>query len=84
VVAFCYYALLSQDVHDGLAFMDALVTGADLQQGDAILTARERLLALETRSKSVQAEIILRAWNVYRERRKMTKIPVHGRFPDLV
>lgn len=84
VMAFCYYVLLSEDVHDGLAFMEALCTGEDLKIGDAILTARERLLAMEQRSDVTRVEIILRAWNGYREKRKMTKIPIHGRFPELV
>lgn len=84
VIGFCHYTLLNIDIHDGMAFMDALCTGENLQRGDAIMTARERLLALEHRSEVIRTEIIFRAWNAYREQRTMTKIPVHGRFPELI
>lgn len=84
VMAFCYVVLLSQDTRDGLAFMEQLVSGEDLKLGDAIMTARDRLLNLEQRSDVNRVEIILRAWNAYREKRTMRTIPLHGRFPELV
>lgn len=84
VVGFCHNILLREDVNDGVSFMEMLCTGENLQRGDAAFTARERLVGLETRSVTSQIEIIFRAWNAYRERRPITKIPVHGRLPELV
>jgi hypothetical protein len=84
VVGFCHNILLRENTQDGITFMDALCTGENLQRGDAAFSARERLLGLETKSVATTVEVIFRAWNAYRERRQISKIPIHGRLPELV
>ena len=84
VIGICHNILLSQDVNDGLAFMDQICLGENLRRGDPAFTARERLLAMEDRKTPARVELILRAWNGYREKRIMRSVPVHGRLPELV
>jgi hypothetical protein len=85
VLGFCHNVLIKENASDGIAFMHALVTGEDLKRGDAVYTARERLLGFDRgKTMAVQIEIIFRAWNAYRERRPMKTIPLHGRLPELV
>lgn len=83
VIAACHNILLKIDVQDGKAFMDMLVLGENIARDDPAFKARDRLRGLAHRSKTTQMEIIFRAWNAYREKRTLTSIPVHGRFPEL-
>jgi hypothetical protein len=84
VIGFCHNVLLRENVHDGMAFMHMLCTGEDIRRGDGAYAARERLLNMEHKHKGQAVEVIFRAWNAYREKREINKIPIHGRLPELV
>lgn len=84
-VGFCYYLFANIDFQDCVAFMNQFVTGEELHTGDPALTARNRLMQLTgRRGRLIEAEIIFRAWNAYRERRQMKWIPIRGQLPELV
>lgn len=84
VIGFCHYVLLGENINDGLSFMEQICTGENLERGDPAFTARERLLSMDKGGTASRVEVILRAWNAYREKRKMKTIPIHGRLPELV
>lgn len=84
VIGMCYYLFINIDANDGLAFMHQLTTGEDLHLGDPALTARNRLFQLDRKTRPNQMEIIMRAWNAYRERRELKLLPIRGQLPELV
>lgn len=83
VIGFCHNILLSKNVTEGLAFMEQLCRGEGLTREDPAFRAREKLINIGKSSTATKVEIILRAWNAYRQKRTMATIPVHGRLPEL-
>lgn len=89
LLAFSYWAI-ARVVGSAAAqeFIEKLITGADLKQGDPILYCRKRLLALKGaagfRGVNEKAEIIFRAWNFYRRGEHVKTIPImDGPLPKL-
>jgi hypothetical protein len=93
ILGFCHFVLAraSRDEDEksdaANAFMKSLIYGTNLEPGSPIYTCRQRLLSETTRgSQSVpkRIEIIMRAWNAFREGRTMSKSVTKKRFPKLV
>ncbi len=70
LVAFCHWAIAqAAGSIEATAFINKLINGDGLRQGNAILYARKRLLQMRGQrgiSANDRAEIIFKAWNSYR------------------
>lgn len=73
-------AILAED------FVRQMIKGANLSEKHPILLARNRLLD-EKRGRTLwpnkAIEIIVRAWNATRSRRRYSKVQLHGRWPEI-
>jgi hypothetical protein len=67
-LAFCHFAFKTVAAETEVArFFDALIDGADLQRGDPILNARNRLIAERNQlTQEMKAELLFRSWNAFR------------------
>jgi hypothetical protein len=83
MIGIAYYLFVGKNANDGLAFMHQLVTGEELKLHDPAMTARNRLMQLDRKSRAVQLEIMIRAWNAYRERRELKVLPIRGQLPEV-
>lgn len=85
-LAFCHFAFKTVAAETDVAhFFDALIDGADLQRGDPILNARNRLIAERNMlTQEMKAELLFRSWNAHRrdETRVLFRI-VGGELPLL-
>ena len=88
LLAFCHFAFrtVANDI-DVTYFFDALTEGENLQRGDPILNARNRLIAERSvLSTGQKAELLFRAWNAYRagETARVAFRLSGGELPELV
>jgi hypothetical protein len=94
--AFLFFVFAELDAAEASYFFEKLATGEDLLQGDPIMAFRERLIKNRTSiSKLRQRDIVIlgiKAWNAYREKRKIRHIQIDrpGRggasasFPEII
>lgn len=79
---FCRYIFaMKSRPDDADIFMEKLLGGASLEDGDPILYVRNRLIAGHrsgTIRAQAKAELIVRAWNASRRGDKVKTLPVHG------
>ncbi len=66
VLAFCHFMFAKRDVAAAKYFIDRLVKGNGLNEGEPIFLARERLLADRRMPLSDKVELLFRAWNLHR------------------
>jgi len=73
-------------MEDVSAFMTSLIKGENLSSSSAIYLTRERLLDEKRRGKMRKQdtlEVILRGWNAYRTKKRITKIQISGQLPRI-
>lgn len=80
VLAFCHFAISQVGRRENVdEFFIALMEGAGLPAGNPILYARSRLLQMSgTRDQNGKAEIIFRAWNLFRRNQGVTRMNLMG------
>ena len=83
VLAFCHFILRSVDREDADYFIEKVITGEGLSPGHPALKCRERLLYGSRLTVNEKAELILRAWNFFREGHTPRHLQIVGRLPDL-
>lgn len=81
ITGFCFYICNEIAGPAAEAFFHALGTGENLSGDDPILTARNRLFSLSGEARYARVEIILRAWNAWREGRTLRMVPIMGNVP---
>lgn len=84
LVGFTHIAFAEKSFGDATDFIHRLVTGADLSERSPIRVCRERLFRGDRLKRDERFELLVRAWNGWRENREMTMIPVHNRLPSIV
>ena len=66
------------------AFLEKLIDGTELKKDDPILYCRNRLIEMKSTMKlGEKAELIFRAWNMFRRGDRGVRIPITGRMPEL-
>lgn len=85
VLAFCHWHLSKwANPADADAFIDSLITGANLARGNPILYVRNRLSQLTGLTVAERVELIIRGWNLSRRGESITRIPLSGgKLPDV-
>lgn len=86
LMAFCHYAIKSKaGVQAVDEFFNRLIDGNGLEKDNAILYCRNRLIVMRgTRRVGDKAELIFRAWNIWRRGEPASRIPVvGGKLPKL-
>lgn len=84
VLAFCHYVFSEIDDIEADLYLEQIVKGENLQIGDPAFAVRDRLISDKKLKKQERIEVIFRGWNAFREKRKITKIPLFGKLPDIV
>lgn len=82
LIAFAHWAIADRaGSYEADKFMDRLIKGTGLQEGDPILYARNRLIDMRGDGKrpSERAELIFRAWNAYRNNERVQRLLVGGK-----
>ncbi len=89
VLGFCHF-MIWRDKDNAASkaradyFIEQLVNGELLEQGDPIYAARARLIGNRRLKVEEKVEIIFRGWNGDREGRKMRTVPVHRHIPVIL
>jgi hypothetical protein len=65
-------------------FVRRVVTGEDLKAGDAALVIRNWLILQRGGRNPRKLEAYLRAWNLFRTKKNVTKIVTNGTFPESI
>ena len=65
-------------------FVRRVVTGEDLRAGDAALVVRNWLILQRGGRNPRKLEAYLRAWNLFRTKKNVTKIVTNGTFPESI
>lgn len=80
VAGFVFYVTAQKSPDEAVAFFDKLSAGEGLLGGDPVLALRERLIRNKTSiAKLRQRDLVilmLKAWNAFRERRKVRTLPI--------
>jgi hypothetical protein len=84
VVGFVYYMMAKKDADEAKAFMEQIAEGANLEHGDPAYTVRETLLNRPQLSRECKAEVFLRGWNAYRNKKQVRNIRILYELPPLV
>ena len=81
VLAFCHWAIMKRAGRDAAdTFINKLITGAGLPEGDIVLYARNRLIEMQGQRKGPErAELIFKAWNGHRRGESVDHLKVTGR-----
>ena len=87
LMTFCHY-VISMSAGDESAvdeFFAALLDGIGLDYGDPVYLARKRLASENERrvENHTRAEVIFRAWNMFRTGQRLKKIQTSGNLPKL-
>jgi hypothetical protein len=83
-ICFCFVLCAKVDQQDAEEFFQKLMKGEDLKAKSPILVARERLRTNKRMRVEERAELILRAWNAWREKREVKSLQVLGGLPEIV
>jgi hypothetical protein len=83
LLAFVHFSI-AHNVNGAAAdtFIDRLIKGTDLNEGDPILVARNRLISMRRDSgwsMTERAELLFRAWNFHRKGEKVDRLVVGGK-----
>jgi len=84
VLGFCHFILLRRSSRATVDyFILKLCLGDDLAKNDPIYACRERLISDRRMRTSEKVELVFRAWNAFRAKRRTTKIHLFGELPVL-
>jgi hypothetical protein len=86
IFTFCYWLIVrTNESHDVEAFIERIVRGIGLNNGDPELYVRNRLLLNKGRIKANEAaELIIRAWNAHCRGEHIKSFPINGgKLPDV-
>lgn len=86
ILAFAHWAIWrSAGRHAADDFLEKLIDGTELKKDNPVLYCRNRLIEMRGSARvGEKAELILRAWNMYRRGDRAVRIPINGRkLPDL-
>lgn len=83
LIGFAHLIFAEKDFSAATDFIERLVRGTDLSEKSPILVCRERLLAGKRLRRHERWELILRAWNAWRENREVTTLPVKDSLPKI-
>jgi hypothetical protein len=88
VIGFCWWVLADIDKDDADEFMTSLSTGADLKEGNPILTLRNELMSLtstvgQSLERTWMIRLIFYCWNKWRAEERLVRIrlPRGGKGP---
>lgn len=84
LLAFIHLLLAEKNFPLATDFIDRLVSGSELTDKSPILVCRQRLATDRRLRREERMELILRAWNAWRENRQVASLPLHKRIPELV
>lgn len=87
LMAFCHFVIArtTKDEEAVERFFQGLLDGVGLELGDPIFMARNRLESEKKNrvSHQLRAEVVFRAWNMFRKGDRKTKIQTSGNLPRL-
>ena len=83
LICFAHIAFAEKDFGAATDFIHRLVSGTDLSEKSPIRVCRDRLFRGARLRREERFELMVRAWNAYRENREMASIPVHNRLPTI-
>lgn len=78
LIGFAHMIFAEKDFAAATDFIERLVKGTDLSERSPIRVCRERLFAGTRLLRHERWELILRAWNAWRENREVSMLPVRG------
>lgn len=78
IIGFAHMIFAEKDFAAATDFIERLVKGTDLSERSPIRVCRERLFAGTRLRRHERWELILRAWNAWRENREVSMLPVRG------
>jgi len=84
LVGFTHIAFAEKSFGDATDFIHRLVTGEALSERSPVRVCRERLFRSERLRREERFELMVRAWNAWREKRELATIPLHNRLPAIV
>jgi hypothetical protein len=83
MIGFAHLVFGEKDFGAATDFIERLVKGTDLSERSPILVCRQRLLSGTRLRREERWELILRAWNAYRENRELAYLAVRGDQPKI-
>jgi hypothetical protein len=83
LIGFAHVIFAEKSFAAATDFIERLVRGTDLVERSPILVCRERLLAGTRLRRHERWELIMRAWNAWREQREVATLPVKGNLPKI-
>jgi hypothetical protein len=85
VLAFCRWHFTKwSNPADAEDFIEALISGSNLERGDPILYVRNRLMEKSGLTVAERTELIIRGWNAHRRGERVSRIPIlGGKLPDV-
>lgn len=83
VMAFAHLVFAEKDFAAATDFIERLVKGMDLSEKSPILVCRHRLLSGTRLRRHERFELILRAWNAWREGREAVKAHLRNNMPKI-
>lgn len=83
LIGFAHVLFAEKSFAAATDFVERLVRGTDLSERSPILVCRERLLSGSRLHRHERWELILRAWNAWRENREVTTLPVKDNLPKI-
>jgi hypothetical protein len=83
LIGFAHLVFGEKDFGAATDFIERLVKGTDLSERSPILVCRQRLLGGTRLHRHERWELILRAWNAYRENRELAYLAVRGDQPKI-
>lgn len=83
IIAFAHLVFAEKNFAAATDFIDRLVRGYELEERSPILVCRSRLMAGDRLKRHERFELILRAWNAWREKRQVATLSVLNRYPEI-
>jgi hypothetical protein len=83
LIGFAHLLFAEKDFGAATNFVERLVKGVDLSEKSPIRVCRERLINGTRLRRHERWELILRAWNAWREDREVTQFTVRGHKPKI-
>jgi hypothetical protein len=85
LLTFAHLVFAEKDFGAASMFIERLINGNELDEKSPILVLRQRLThpASKRLTRVERFELIIRAWNAWREQRTITNLPLHKRNPEI-
>lgn len=83
LVGFAHLIFAEKDFGGATDFVHRMILGTDLSERSPIRVARERLLRGDRLRREERLELLVRAWNAWRNDREVANFPVKNNLPNI-